>query len=89
MKTQEELNTLKEEVETLNRKLSELTKKELIQVIGGEGSSSDYYMDCPHCKTRQTVSIGLFYKGLPTYVCNACSGLISATGRPLDPTVLE
>ena len=35
MKTKEELNTLKEEVETLNRKLAELTDEELAQVSGG------------------------------------------------------
>lgn len=34
-KTQEELNTLKEEVEKLNEKLVELTEEELKLVIGG------------------------------------------------------
>ena len=34
-KTQEELNALKEEVETLNKKLHELTEEELAQVTGG------------------------------------------------------
>ena len=37
MKTKEELNALKEEVETLNRKLHELTDEELAQVSGGLG----------------------------------------------------
>ena len=37
MKTQEELCALKEEVETLNQKLAELTEEELTQVIGGFG----------------------------------------------------
>ena len=37
MKTKEELNALKEEVEALNKKLAELTEEELAQVIGGEG----------------------------------------------------
>ena len=36
MKTQEELNALKEEAETVNRKLHELTDEELAQVTGGE-----------------------------------------------------
>ena len=36
MKTQEELNALKEEVETLNKKLHELTDEELEQVTGGD-----------------------------------------------------
>lgn len=35
MKTQEELNALKEQVETLNKKLAELTDEELKQVTGG------------------------------------------------------
>ena len=35
MKTAEELKALKEEVETLNEKLAELTKDELAQVSGG------------------------------------------------------
>lgn len=36
MKTKEELNELKEEVETLNKKLRELTEEELAQVTGAE-----------------------------------------------------
>ena len=35
MKTKEELNALKAEVETLNKKLAELTEEELEQVSGG------------------------------------------------------
>ena len=35
MKTKEELNELKEEVETVSRKLHELTEEELAQVSGG------------------------------------------------------
>ena len=35
MKTKEELNTLKEQVETLNKKLAELTEAEFTQVTGG------------------------------------------------------
>ena len=37
MKTKEELNALKNEVETLNKKLAELTEDELKQVTGGTG----------------------------------------------------
>ena len=36
MKTKEELNALKEEVETANNKLHELTEEELAQVSGGD-----------------------------------------------------
>ena len=35
MKTKEELTALKEEVETLNKKLHELTDEELAEVVGG------------------------------------------------------
>ena len=35
MKTKEELNALKEEVEALSKKLHELTEEELAQVTGG------------------------------------------------------
>ena len=35
MKTKEELNALKEEVETVSRKLHELTDEKLAQVAGG------------------------------------------------------
>ena len=37
MKTKEELNALKEEVETVSKKLAELTEEELEQVSGGTG----------------------------------------------------
>ena len=36
MKTKEELNALKEEVETLNKKLHELKEEGLAQVTGGD-----------------------------------------------------
>ncbi len=42
MKSKEELNALKEEVEVLNKKLAELTEDELNQVAGGI-LPKDYY----------------------------------------------
>ena len=42
MKTKEELNVLKETVETISKKLRELTPEELEQVIGGI-LPKDYY----------------------------------------------
>ena len=39
MKTKEELEELKEEVENLNKKLAELTEEELAQVSGGTHDS--------------------------------------------------
>ena len=41
MKTKEELNVLKEKVETLNKKLAELTDEELAQVHGGITPNAD------------------------------------------------
>ena len=41
MKTKEELNALKEEVETLNKKLHELSDDELAQVTGGRSVHPD------------------------------------------------
>ena len=43
MKTAEELNALKEEVETLNKKLAELTDEELAQVSGGAAGSVQFF----------------------------------------------
>ena len=45
MKTKEELNALKEEVEALNKKLCELTDEELAQVSGGQYYSGTTYGD--------------------------------------------
>ena len=42
MKTKEELNALKEEVETLSKKLHELTEEELAQVSGGGVTVPDW-----------------------------------------------
>ena len=62
MKTQEELNELREEVETLNRKLDELTDEELSQVAGGDDhgrTTLDKYLKsiCPD-KNRILVDHG-------------------------------
>ena len=45
MKTKEELNEIKEEVEALNKKLHELTDEELEQVTGG--NESRFFMLTP------------------------------------------
>ena len=42
MKTNEELNALKEEVETVSGKLHELTDGELTQVVGGGHAGRDF-----------------------------------------------
>ena len=49
MKSKEELNELKEEVETLNEKLHELTEEELAQVTGGVvAPQSDAFLLSPY-----------------------------------------
>lgn len=49
-KTQEELNKIKEEIESLNKKLAELTEEELKQFIGGIGPDNGMVSDwCPFC----------------------------------------
>ena len=48
MKTKEELNALKEEVETLNKKLCELNEEELAQITGG--GMVICTGDCENCK---------------------------------------
>ena len=45
MKTVEELNALKEEVETLNQKLAELTDEELAEVSGGVNPVTPVHSD--------------------------------------------
>ena len=40
MKTKEELNALKEEVEAINNKLAELNEDELKEIVGGNKESS-------------------------------------------------
>ena len=42
MKTKEERNALKKEVETMSRKRRELTEEELEQVAGGSSAADDY-----------------------------------------------
>ncbi len=50
MKTKEELNALKEEVEALNKKLCELTEEELSQVTGGVGNEDTVSDSGDHSK---------------------------------------
>ena len=56
MKTKEELNELKEEVEAVNKKLAELTEDELAQVTGGgvPCHSPRKPVDMPMCIFHET-----------------------------------
>ena len=55
MKTKEELNTLKEEVKTVNKKFAELTDDELKEITGGGDVVfyKSYY--CRDCKNKWIV----------------------------------
>ncbi len=50
MKTKEELNALREEVEALQTKLAELSEEELKQVTGGTANQSEIWF-CKYCCT--------------------------------------
>ena len=47
MKTKEELNALKQEVETLNKKPAEMSEEELKQVAGGFQTDPGKVSTCP------------------------------------------
>ena len=49
MKTKEELNTLKEEIETMNANLAEMSKEELEQFVGGENEGQGESLWCWKC----------------------------------------
>ena len=63
MKTKEELNALKNEVEALNKKLAELTDEERAQVTGGRGS--------PTILEAPGIFIATIVGGL-SYTCGLC-----------------
>ena len=49
-KTQEELNAIKKEIETLNKKLAELTDEELKIVLGSGKRPGPGEAECAYCK---------------------------------------
>ena len=80
MKTPEELNVLKEEIETLNKKLAELTKEELAQVAGGEGAVTMCW--CPECGglLKQLTD---FIDPYPVYMCTVCQKIFDERPQPV------
>ena len=78
MKTKEELNALKEEVETLNKKLHELTDEELAQVSGGlammnDGNCGDSVsVSNGKCMCKDAYANMLMNKKVPIYPCAGC-----------------
>ena len=72
MKTKEELNALKEEAETVSRKLHELTEEELKQVTGGNAGSdieglrfSGKPVPLPEAKSKNEIDGGYAGKIVP------------------------
>ena len=62
MKTKEELTALKEEVETVSRKLHELTEEELKYIAGGD-SEHNNFMDIKRLiETGNDVGARYYYK---------------------------
>ena len=72
MKNKEELNALKEEVETVNKKLHEMTDEELAQVSGGDGQMGYFALRCsnPDCYSH-TISSS-FTGATPGVLCQVC-----------------
>ena len=64
MKSKEELNALKEEIETLNKKLAELSEDELKAVTGGYvggvcGENNGIIIDNPYISSDPTYGGGI------------------------------
>ena len=74
MKTKEELNALKEEVETLNKKLHELTDEELEKIHGGAHGG---YWDalCPIC--NYVFARGNLIPPTGVRICPECDRMIT------------
>ena len=58
MRTKEELNAIKTEVEALKNKLAELTEEELAEVVGGTVNFNKTFT-----KSITLISAGIFGKG--------------------------
>ena len=80
MKSKEELNKIKEDVEAVNEKLQELTPEEIAQVNGGasyEGTTGKYTIRCsnPSCFMNQNVSPTVWDPNDSS--CPLCGGTLS------------
>lgn len=78
MKTKEELNAIKEEIETLNGKLAELTEDEVMQITGGTWIPPVPDIPQPHCYiavyhcNNCGHEYSVFYFSTPGYVDDSC-----------------
>ena len=76
MKSKEELNALKEEVETLNKKLAELTEEELEQVSGGLLGNQRGEWLCPNCGHSWGPSMTLMRPRNGRALCPSCRNYV-------------
>ena len=72
MKTKEELNTLRLEVESLNKKLSELTEDELKQVASGWAGDWRTVMECRNSECGNKIEWIGDYRDMGPYMCSSC-----------------
>lgn len=74
-KSKEELDALKKEVETVNRKLHELTEEELEKIHGGAFGPDRWEALCPDCN----YSIASGEASLPPFVirCPRCDRMVA------------
>ena len=87
MKTQEELNELKQEYESLTTKLKELTEDELIAVTGGSYSPPTPKLLEMYCVNCGDVIYTFPDNQVPRRpeVCTKCSARYSFQIREIDP----
>lgn len=87
MKTKEELNALKKEVETVNTKFDKLTDEDLVQVSGGDRHEETTDMHCynPNCPNPDGLTwVGDYMNGIK-YECIYCKELTLMGVRLNEP----
>ena len=87
MKTKEELNALKKEVETANTKFDKLTDEDLVQVSGGDRHEETTDMHCynPNCPNPDGLTwVGDYMNGIK-YECIYCKELTLMGVRLNEP----
>ena len=87
MKTKEELNALKKEVETVNTKFDKLTDEDLAQVSGGDRHEETTDMHCynPNCPNPDGLTwVGDYMNGIK-YECIYCKELTLMGVRLNEP----
>ena len=83
MKRNEELSVIKEEIETVNKKFSELTENERKQVAGGEGVISCWWPECGGLLKQLTEFIDPY----PVYICTVCKKIFDERPQPVTETI--